>query len=427
MQSTGQEEGEMKHAPNGQRRENNSAAHLVCRLAVPICVFFILTANLYAQGAQLPEPPLPVDPRPLTQLISAAEKASLAESSNPKKIIEAYLKISDTHLQAAFNAIRVNNFEEAERELDTYNKAVSAAGKEAFALQDGKRGVSKRIEQVLYKQIKTLETIERLFPSEREMFADAALKHTKQLRVQALNEAFDSGGVLKDPEEQKKPKSEPPAKEGPPKNTTVPEPLGRAGSLQKTVGLRRPSAFPGVLSGVLPGSNASVPQGIAAHFNSGRMSLQMPGDYLTEEEDEHVREAQAADARTKVFMRIADRRLKAIVAPPASPAETKDPKKVEGEEREWGAVPKVSRVELLRHYARAISECMAKLEDAYERNPKSSALPKALAHLRDATDKHLQTLLALKLEMKTESELSAISGAIYEAETANKGARDGLK
>jgi len=427
MQSTGQEEGEMKHAPNGQRRENNSAAHLVCRLAVAICVFFILTANSYAQGAQLPEPPLPVDPRPLTQLISDAEKASLAESGNPRKIVEAYLKISDTHLQAAFNAIKINNSEAAERELDTYNKAVSGAGKEAFALQDGKRGMSKRIEQVLYKQIKTLETIERLFPSEREMFAEAALKHTKQLRVQALNEAFDSGGVLKDPEGEKKPKSEPPAKEGPPKKTTLPEPLGRAGSFKTMVGLWRPSEFPGVSSAVLPGSNASVTQGIAAHFNSGRVSLQMAGDYLTEEEDEHVREAQAADARTKVFMRIADRRLKAIVAPPASPAETKDPKKVEGEEREWGAVPKVSRVELLRHYARAISECMAKLEDAYERNPKSSALPKALAHLRDATDKHLQTLRALKLEMKTESELSAISGAIYEAETANKGARDGLK
>ena len=413
----------MKHAPNGDGRASNSAAHLVCRLAVAICVFSIITANSYAHGAQLPDPPLPVDPRPLTQLISAAEKASLAESSNPKKIVEAYLRISDTHLQAAFNAIKVNDFDSSERELDTYNKAVSAAGKEAFALQDGKRGVSKKIEQVLYKQIKTLETIERLFPSEREMFADAALKHTKQLRVQALNEAFDSGGVLKDPEEEKKPKSEPQVKEDPP----LLSPVARAGSFQKTVGLRRPSAFPGVSSGVLPGSNASVPQAIAAHFNSGRVSLQTPGDYLTEEEDEHVREAQAADARTKVFMRIADRRLKAIVAPPATPAETKDPKKLEGEEREWGPVPKVSRLELLRHYARAVSECMAKLEDAYERNPKSSALPKALALLRDATDKHLQTLRALKLEMKTESELSAISGAIYEAETANKGARDGLK
>lgn len=418
----------MKHAPNGYSRESSSAAHLTRCLAVAICVFFMITANSHAHGAQLPEPPLPVDPRPLTQLISAAEKASLAESSNPKKMVEAYLRISDTHLQAAFNAIRVNNFETAERELDIYNKAVSAAGKEAFALQDGKRGVSKRIEQVLYKQIKTLESIERLFPSEREMFADAALKHTKQLRVQALNEAFDSGGVLKDPEEEKKPKSEPPAKEGPPKNTMLQAPLARTKSLRDTVSLRRPSAFPGVSSGVLPGSNASVPQGIAAHFNSARVSLQMPGDYLTEEEDEHVREAQAADARTKVFMRIADRRLKAIVAPPDTPAaETKDPKKLEGEEREWGPVPKVSRLELLRHYARAISECMAKLEDAYERNPKSSALPKALAVLRDATDKHLQTLRALKLEMKTESELSAISGAIYEAETANKGARDGLK
>jgi len=427
MQFTGQEKGQMKHAPNGYGRASNSTAHSVCRLAVAICVFFIITANSHAHGAQLPDPPLPVDPRPLTQLISAAEKASLAESSNPKKIVEAYLRISDTHLQAAFNAIRVNSFEAAERELDTYNKAVSAAGKEAFALQDGKRSVSKRIEQVLYKHIKTLETIQRLFPSEREMFADAALKHTKQLRVQALNEAFDSGGVLKDPEEEKKPRSEPPPKESPPKNTTLPAPLGRPGSLQNTVGLRRPSAFPVLSSGVLPDSNASSPQGISFHFKSERVSLQMPGDYLTEEEDEHVREAQAADARTKVFIRIAERRLKPIVAPPVSPAEKKDQKKIEEEEREWGAVPKVSRVELLRHYARAISECMAKLEDAYERNPKSSALPKALALLRDATDKHLQTLRALKLEMKTESELSAISGAIYEAETANKGARDGLK
>jgi hypothetical protein len=29
--------------------------------------------------------------------------------------------------------------------------------------------------------------------------------------------------------------------------------------------------------------------------------------------------------------------------------------------------------------------------------------------------------------MKTDTETAAISGAIYEAETANKGARDGLK
>lgn len=425
MQFTGQEEEEMKHAPNCQSRVSSFTADFVRCLAVAICAFFIITANSHARGAQLPEPPLPVDPRPLTQLITDAEKALLAESNNPKKLVEAYLKISDTHLQAAFNLIRVNNHGAAERELDVYNKAVAAAGKEAFALQDGKRSLSKRIEQVLYKQIKTLETIERLFPSEREAFAEAALKHSKQLRVHALNEAFASGEVLKDPEAEKKPKSEPPVNEGPAIDPTLPPPPARAASFQKAVSWRRPSAFLSLSSGVLRDSSAPVLP--AACFNSRRVSRQMPGDYLTEEEDEHVREAQAADARAKVFMKIADRRLKAIVGPAALPADKKDQKKVEEEEREWGALPKVSRVELLRHYARAISECMAKLEDAYERNPKSSALPKALSVLRDATDKHLQTLRALKAEMKTESETAAMSGAIYEAETANKGARDGLK
>ena len=155
---------------------------------------------------------------------------------------------------------------------------------------------------------------------------------------------------------------------------------------------------------------------------------QQRGDYLTEEEDDHVREAQAADMRAKVFMKIADRRLKAIVEPvAAAPVDKKEQKKVEEEEREWGAVPKVSRQELLRHYARAVAECMAKLEDAYERNPKSTALPKALSVLRDATDKHLETLRKLKPEMKNDDEIAAMGSALYEAETANKGAREGLK
>ena len=136
--------------------------------------------------------------------------------------------------------------------------------------------------------------------------------------------------------------------------------------------------------------------------------------------------AQIADARAKVFMKVADRRLKAIVGPAQPTTEKKDPKKAESEEKEWGTLPPLSRADLLRHYSRAISESMAKLEDAYERNPKSSALPKALSILRDATDKHLELLRGLKSDMKDETERSALIGAIEEAEIANRGARDGL-
>ena len=388
-------------------------------------IFFIIffTGALFANAGnclaqiQLPEPPLPLDPRPLSQLVSESEKSSLADAQahGSKRLVETYLKFSDTYLQAAFNSISANNYVAAERELDIYNKAMAAAGKETFDLKEGKRSLSKRIEQTLYRQIKTLESIERLFPSEREAFAEAALKHAKQLRVQALNAAFASEGVLKDTEEKhndEQPIKEPAIKKGPG------SPLVNFRIVALSAGHEGPIA---------------------------RVGWQVPGDYLTEEEDDHVREAQAADARVKVFMKIADRRIKAITgqgapvdkpvdkptdkpaAKPPDKKDQKDQKKIEEEEREWGALPKASRAELLRHYAKAIAECMAKLEDAYERNPKSASLPKALTQLRDATDRHLLALRALTSEMKNDNESAALREAVEEAETANKGARDGLK
>ena len=408
MQFSEQGENEIDHTTSRLSRARKSLTSFLWCLVVVVCAFFAIACNARAQGPQLPEPPLPVDPRPLAQLISEADKVVLAHANDPKKLVEAYLKISDTHLQAALNAIKVNSHDAAERELDIYSKALAAAAKEAFAFREGKgrRGISKKMEQTLYRQIKTLETIDRLFPGEREVFAEAALKRAKLLRVQALNEAFASGEVLKDPDAEKKPRSEPPQKESPQDDSTRPPLTLRASTLQ-------PSPPRRLLASGIP----MLP--IVG-------SPQLPGDYLTEEEDDHVRQAQAADLRVKVFMKIADRRIKAIAGPVTAPTDKKEQKKVEEEEREWGAVPKVSRAELLRHYARAISECMAKLDDAYERNPKSSLLPKALAILQDSTDKHLQTLRALEAEVKGESEVAALREAIDEAETANKGARGGL-
>lgn len=394
----------MKHARDGSNPctvfDHKSPLRLIAVIAI-ICSVPGYTL------AQLPPPPLPVDPRPIAQLLSQAEKASVAEANNPKKVVEAYVKISDSHLQLAFDAIRVNNHNVAEYELDVYNKAIAEAGKLGFALQDGKRTAAKKIEQSLYRQIKTLESIEHLFPAEREQFAEAALKQAKALRVRALNEAFASGGVLKDPEVDKEPEGEAPREEPPQKNSLAPSAPGGA-----VFQPARPSSY--------------VPASIAYVIDA--RGSQIAGDYLTEEEDDHVRQAQAPDERVKVFMKIADRRLLAITAPPAPPSvDKKDQKKIEEEVREWGALPKLTRAELLQHYARAIAECMNKLEDAYERNPKSTALAKALAHLRDATDKHLQTLRSLAPELKDENETSALRQAVEEAETANKGSRAGVK
>jgi hypothetical protein len=385
--------------------------HSLELLAVSAILLAVCIPSRVLSAPQEPEPPIPIDSTPLADLLSPNDKLEANESKDPKKVVEAYLRISGTHLDLALNTIKKNDFRSSERELDIYKKALSKAGELAFNLRDKRRSIAKKIEQTIYKQIRTLEAVQHLFPPERLPFADAALRHAKQLRVQALNVAFAAGDVLKEPGKEKKP-----AGDEPPNTQQAPSRL-----------------FP-----YKPETTMREFVVDLSRLNGAGPLVQLAGDYLTEEEDNHVREAQSPDDRTKVFMKIADRRLALITGPAPSvsttsakpdsekkvdrKAQKKAQAKAEEQEREWGTLPSLSRTELLRHYVRAIVECMAKLEDAYERNPKSSALSKALGILREATDRQLTILRSLGSQGKDEAERRALAEAIDQAETANKGA-----
>ncbi|MEN3331495.1 MAG: hypothetical protein V7641_860 [Blastocatellia bacterium] len=366
---------------------------------------------LYAPAAKAQGdlPPLPVDPTPLADLLTAQEKGLLAEAHNPKKAVEAYMKIAEGRVEAALTAIKSNDTLRAERELDAFQKAMAECVKAAEALDDGKRSAAKKVEQSLYKELRTLESVERLFPAERVQFAEAAIKRAKRFRVQMLNIAIASGEVLKDPDAEKPPQTEN-------RNNLLPpaSPLALESWRVESI-----------LYQVIWRYSLPIRDGLRA-ASLRRWVRQIPGDYLTEEEDDHVRKAQSPDDRIKVFMRIADRRLAALNPVPA-PTEVKAQKKTEEEKKEWGELPKLDRANLLRHYARAIEECIAKLEDAYEHNPKSKALAKALDILREGTDHQLQTLRALTPATNDERESDALRRAIEQAEVANEGARKGLK
>jgi len=362
-----------------------------------------------AAKAQDDLPPLPVDPTPLANLLTAPEKALLAEAHTPKKAIEVYLKIAEGRVEAALAAVKSNDAGRAEHELEVFQKAMAECVKGAEAINDGKRNVAKKIEQSLYKELRTLESVERLFPVERTQFAEAAIKRAKRFRVQMLNIAIASGEVLKEPDAEKPPKTE--------NRNQMPPPA-------RLPWLKLPHAEP--LEGrVLGRSSLHIRDGLRT-ASLRRAVWQIPGDYLTEEEDDHVRQAQSPDDRIKVFMRIADRRLAALNPTPA-PTDAKAQKKAQEEKKEWGELPKLDRADLLRHYARAIEECIAKLEDAYEHNPKSKVLAKALDILREGTDRQLQTLRALTPATENERESDALRRAIEQAEVANEGAHKGLK
>jgi hypothetical protein len=356
-----------------------------------------------AATAQTPMPPLPVDPTLLKDLLSSEERSLIAATHGTQKLVDAYLDISDKHLRAAGSDCDTGDFIAAEKELDIYNKAAAEAANTAFSGSD-KNKLGKRIEQRLYIQIRTLEAIDRRFPADAVGYPDAALEHTRQLRAHALNQTLAVGQVLTESKDGKKEQVEKKEKED---DDPASKPSGGPP-------VKKPHYF------LSPAAAVRRPQ--------------VSGDYLTEQENEEVREAQEIDSRTKVFMKIAGRRL-ALLTHPGVEDSGKKPNKKSGkdsdqdsdqEEQDQTRLAKLSRAVLLRHYSQAIQEVMDKLDDAHERNPKSSALTKALVALRDSTDKQLGILHSLEASAKEQAESDALRQAIKDAEEANKGAHQAL-
>jgi hypothetical protein len=380
----------------------------IARIALSLLLGLLIgggSRRAAAQVRELPPPPLPVDPTPIKDLLSDAERAAIADAHSYKKTVEAYLTISDNHLDAAAKAVDEGGTSNAEHELDISSKSALEACQIAFdansspANSGNRAALGKRIEQRLYAQIRKLEAIQRRFPIERIGFAERALDLAKRMRDHALNETLAIGEVL----------------------------------TEKSVKKKEVNSSP-------------PPQFFWSNFSSHRNDLIAPvsasvryqdsGDYLSEDEQDEVKEAQDIDKRAKVFMKIANRRLHYAAGTSDQPSTAKpDPdkrphelRKGEADEtREGESLEKLSRAELLRHYARAIEELMDKMEDAHERNPKSSALKRALNILADDTDRQLKTLKELQPDMRDEAESRALRDAIAKAEEANTGAREALK
>jgi hypothetical protein len=345
-----------------------------------------------------------VDPTPLKDLLSPEERSLVTAAHGNLKLVDIYLEISDKHLRAADSASDGGDFKAAERELDIYNKAVAEASNTAFSGNENKNKLGKRIEQRLYAQIRVLEVIERRFPVDAVGYPDAALDHTRQLRAHALNQTLAVGKVLVESKEGREgdPKTAPDGK----KDKPDADPTAKPGP---TPPAKRPQYF-------LPRAAAARP-------------VQLSGDYMTEQENEDIREAQEIDSRIKVFMKIASHRLALLTHAPEDAAHKpnkKAGKEPDQQEKDEIALSKLSHAKLLNHYSRAIQETMDKLDDAYERNPKSSALTKALVTLRDSTDKQLSILHSLEPGAKDQAEADALRQAIKDAEEANKGAHQAL-
>ncbi len=159
------------------------------------------------------------------------------------------------------------------------------------------------------------------------------------------------------------------------------------------------------------------------------------GEHLNEQEIARVRDAQAIDKRTAVFIRIAERRLNVLTgaSEPSAKTPVKKDKKQEKQEKQeklenpdiddYGPAPTGTLTELLQNYTGVMAELLDKLDDTYEKKKKDPNLAKAMEKLLDAGQSHLARLEQLRPKLTSSGEETVLEKAMEIVKMAIDGAR----
>lgn len=158
----------------------------------PISLLLVLLAFEVALAQQVGVR-LPVE-------LSEEETQVILKERKPKSHVEAAFKISDTRLTTALQQARSQQFRESAQNLDLYVELISYAdsyARRATPAQSKDRiNCLKLIEQKIFKQKMTLDSVVRELPHAFREASERAVGLAKKIRLRALDEVIGGGSFL---------------------------------------------------------------------------------------------------------------------------------------------------------------------------------------------------------------------------------------
>ena len=145
-------------------------------------------------------------------------------------------------------------------------------------------------------------------------------------------------------------------------------------------------------------------------------------DHLTPQEVDLIKDAQALDLRTNVFIKAAERRMALVTGTVASTA-TSNSKQAKKDAELWGEVPKGTRAELIGDVAKILDEAITNIDDVSMHDEKSPLLPKALRKLAASATQIIDQLTPLRSQAKSEEEIANIEQAVENAQSIIEAAK----
>ena len=124
-------------------------------------------------------------------------------------------------------------------------------------------------------------------------------------------------------------------------------------------------------------------------------------DPLTALEVEMVRDTQQLDARTALFVKIAERRLAAVTGAEQPVSNAK-----------WGELPKGARADYLADLAAILDEAIENVDDVASRKPDSPLLGKSVRKLAEASTRFLAQLMPLRESIEDGAERESLERAL---------------
>jgi hypothetical protein len=136
-------------------------------------------------------------PRELTE----TETQNILRENSPKPRIDATLKISDIRLASAIKLVEANEYKSAAQDIDVYSDLIVYADAYTRKLPTSyikdRNNCLKKIEQAIFKQMRTVDSALRQFPIDYREEVAPKIDNVKKIRLRAINDLLGDGRAIK--------------------------------------------------------------------------------------------------------------------------------------------------------------------------------------------------------------------------------------
>ncbi|HEX8888678.1 MAG TPA: hypothetical protein VF779_05855 [Pyrinomonadaceae bacterium] len=157
----------------------------------------------------------------------------------------------------------------------------------------------------------------------------------------------------------------------------------------------------------------------SARISSSATPVSPTRDYLTPQEVDLVKEAQALDKRIDVFIKAAERRFQVLgvqiqitTIATTKQAQKQTQKQAQKEAELWGELPQGTRAELITDIAGILDAAIENIDDVALRDEKNPLVPKSLRKLSDAATQFQGRLESMQEKAQDKGERLAIEQAL---------------